>query len=76
MQTPGTLLYYMEKLIGNFDDLDKEHQKEFSAYQAALSKMEACSRCAEHKVDVLQEKLQRKGMNAMKPLHSLKMLRE
>ena len=40
-----------------FDDLDKEHKKEIAAYQAALSKMEARALRAEHKVDVLQDKL-------------------
>lgn len=40
-----------------FDDLDKEHKKELAAYQAALSKMEARALRAEHKVDVLQDKL-------------------
>lgn len=40
-----------------FDDLDKEHKKEIAAYQAALSKMEARALRAEHKADVVQDKL-------------------
>ena len=40
-----------------FDDLDNEHRKELAAYQAALSKMEARALRAEHKADVLQDKL-------------------
>lgn len=40
-----------------FDDLDNEHRKELAAYQTALAKTEARALRAEHKADVLQDKL-------------------